>query len=124
MLSMSHDKSRNKLPDIKNNYLKDIKKTKDYLYNNESNELNEEDNYVKSSSKKWDKFINESNDSNLVENINKARNKIQKLEYDALQNEKLLKSQNDINNVELNKKVSNLIIDSIQAKITLLQQMK
>ena len=126
MLSMSHDKSRNKLPDIKNNYLKDIKKTKDNnnLYNNEGNEINEEDNYVKSSSKKWDKFINESNDSNLVENINKARNKIQKLEYDALQNEKLLKSQNDINNVELNKKVSNLIIDSIQAKITLLQQMK
>ena len=126
MLSMSYDKSRNKLPDIKYNYLKDIKKTKDNnnIYNSENNDLNEEDNYVQSSSKKWDKLINESNDSNIVENISKARNQIQKLEYDALQNEKLLKSQNDLNNVELNKKVSNLIIDSIQAKITLLQQMK
>ena len=34
-------------------------------------------------------------------------------------------SQDDINkSAELNKKVSSLIIDSIQAKITLLQQMK
>ena len=47
------------------------------------------------------------------------------MEYEALQNEKLLKSQDDINkSAELNKKVSSLIIDSIQAKITLLQQMK
>ena len=47
------------------------------------------------------------------------------MEYEALQNEQLLKSQDDINkSAELNKKVSNLIIDSIQAKITLLKQMK
>ena len=61
-----------------------------------------------------------------MDNINKARQKIEKLEYEALENEKLLKSQDDINQntVVLNKKVSNLIIDSIQAKITLLQQMK
>ena len=61
-----------------------------------------------------------------MDNISKARQKIEKLEYEALENEKLLKSQDDINQntVVLNKKVSNLIIDSIQAKITLLQQMK
>ena len=47
------------------------------------------------------------------------------MEFKALQNEKLMKWQDDINqSVELNKKVSNLIIDSIQAKIFLLKKMK
>ena len=132
MLSMSPLQSRNKLPNIKNDYLKEIKKDiskkeiNDKIYNSENNiGLNDEENYVKISSKKWDKLINESKNTSLVDNINRARNKIEKLEYEALQNEKLLKSQDDINkSVELNKKVSNLIIDSIQAKITLLQQMK
>ena len=60
-----------------------------------------------------------------MNNINEAKNKIQKLEYEASQNEQLLKAQDDVNkSAELNKRVSNLIIDSIQAKITLLKQMK
>ena len=130
MLSMSVGKSRNKLPNIKIDYLNEVKNNilkneKDKIFNNENNNVNEEENYVKASSKKWDKLLNENKDSSLVENINKARSKIQDLELQALQNEKLLRSQDDINkSAELNKKVSNLIIDSIQAKITLLQQMK
>ena len=132
MLSMSLDRNkRNKLPNIKFDYLrkknneKEQKENIDVLYNSEDKDLNEEDNYIKASAKKWDKLINESNDENLIENINNAKDKIQKLEYEALQNEKLLKSSDDINqSVELNKRVSNLIIDSIQAKITLLQKMK
>ena len=132
MLSMSLDRNkRNKLPNIKFDYLrkknneKEQKENIDVLYNSEDKDLNEEENYIKASAKKWDKLINESNDENLIENINNAKDKIQKLEYEALQNEKLMKSSDDINqSVELNKKVSNLIIDSIQAKITLLQKMK
>ena len=132
MLSMSLDRNkRNKLPNIKFDYLrkknneKEQKENIDVLYNSEDKDLNEEENYIKASAKKWDKLINESNDENLIENINNAKDKIQKLEYEALQNEKLLKSSDDINqSVELNKRVSNLIIDSIQAKITLLQKMK
>ena len=132
MLSMSLDRNkRNKLPNIKFDYLrkknneKEQKENIDVLYNSEDKDLNEEDNYIKASAKKWDKLINESNDENLIENINNAKDKIQKLEYEALQNEKLMKSSDDINqSVELNKRVSNLIIDSIQAKITLLQKMK
>ena len=130
MLSMSVGKSRNKLPNIKIDYLNEVKNNilkneKDKIFNSENNNVNEEENYVKASSKKWDKLLNENKDSSLVENINKARSKIQDLELQALQNEKLLRSQDDINkSAELNKKVSNLIIDSIQAKITLLQQMK
>ena len=132
MLSMSLERNkRNKLPNIKFDYLrkknneKEQKENIDVLYNSEDKDLNEEENYIKASAKKWDKLINESNDENLIENINNAKDKIQKLEYEALQNEKLLKSSDDINqSVELNKRVSNLIIDSIQAKITLLQKMK
>ena len=126
MLSMSTEKSRNKLPNIKNDYLKEIKKENEKIYNSENNKgLNEEEDYIKNSAKKWNKLINDNTDGSLVDNINNARNKIEKLEYEALQNEKLLKSQDDINkSAELNKKVSSLIIDSIQAKITLLQQMK
>ena len=132
MLSMSLDRNkRNKLPNIKFDYLrkknneKEQKENIDVLYNSEDKDLNEEENYIKASAKKWDKLINESNDENLIENINNAKEKIQKLEYEALQNEKLMKSSDDINqSVELNKRVSNLIIDSIQAKITLLQKMK
>ena len=119
-------KNRNKLPNIKIDYLNEIKKENEKIHNSENNNgLNEEEDYIKNSAKKWNKLINENKDGSLVENINNARNKIQKLEYEALQNEKLLKSQDDINkSAELNKKVSSLIIDSIQAKITLLQQMK
>ena len=133
MLSMSLDRNkRNKLPNIKFDYLRKnkIEKTQEKkenndLYNSEEKDLNEEENYIKASAKKWDKLINESDDSNLIENINNAKDQIKKLEYEASQNEKLLKSQDDINqSVELNKKVSNLIIDSIQAKITLLKKMK
>ena len=132
MLSMSLERNkRNKLPNIKFDYLrkknneKEQKENIDVLYNSEDKDLNEEENYIKASAKKWDKLINESNDENLIENINNAKDKIQKLEYEALQNEKLMKSSDDINqSVELNKRVSNLIIDSIQAKITLLQKMK
>jgi hypothetical protein len=126
MLSMSTEKNRNKLPNIKIDYLNEIKKENEKIHNSENNNgLNEEEDYIKNSAKKWNKLINENKDGSLVENINDARNKIQKLEYEALQNEKLLKSQDDINkSAELNKKVSSLIIDSIQAKITLLQQMK
>ena len=132
MISMSLERNkRNKLPNIKFDYLrkknneKEQKENIDVIYNSEDKDLNEEENYIKASAKKWDKLINESNDENLIENINNAKDKIQKLEYEALQNEKLMKSSDDINqSVELNKRVSNLIIDSIQAKITLLQKMK
>ena len=133
MLSMSYGRSRNKLPNIKKDYLSEAKKNMkkseegEILYNIENGEeANEEDdNYVNASSRKWQRFITDNKDSSIVDNINKAKSKIQKMEYEALQNEQLLKSQDDVNkSAELNKKVSNLIIDSIQAKITLLKQMK
>ena len=134
MLSMSLDRTKkNKLPNIKFDYLRKNKSGKtvekqnnnNALYISEDKDLNEEENYIKASAKKWDKLIDVSDDANLIQNINNAKDQIKKLEYEAKQNEKLMKSQDDINqSVELNQKVSNLIIDSIQAKITLLKKMK
>ena len=78
MLSMSFGRSRNKLPNIKKDYLseakKNMKKTEedDILYNIENDEgINEEDNnYVNVSSKKWEKFITNNKDSSIIDNIN------------------------------------------------------
>ena len=95
---------------------------------NSSKILINEKNYVKSSEKKWKKMVNQDKNSDLVDivdNINNAKNKINLLELKARQSEQLLNVQEPTSNdVELNKKVSNLIIDSIEAKLSLLNQMK
>ena len=90
-----------------------------------SKELMPSDNFAKSSAKKWEKIINENNNKSLVDNINNARKKLELIELKAIQNEKLLNAQ-DItsNDIKLNQKVSDLIIDSIEAKLSLLNQMK
>ena len=129
-LSMSMEKTPKKqLPNIKIDYLKEIienKKTKENnSKNNSSNNLLTEGNYAKNSAKKWDKLINKNGNKSLVDNINNAKNKIEQLELQTAQSNKLLSLQNtDSNNIELNQKVSNLIIDSIEAKLSLLNQMK
>ena len=94
-----------------------------------TNSLLTEENYVQSSEKKWEKLLNnnagKTGNKSLIENINNARNRLQLLELKAIQSEKLLKAQEPTsNNVELNKKVSNLLIDSIEAKLLLLNKMK
>ena len=93
MLSMSLDKNKRKrLPNIKFDYLRknkigktqEKKENNDALNNSEEKDLNEEENYIKASARKWDKLINESDDAILIENINKAKGQIQKLEFKAL----------------------------------------
>ena len=128
-MSMSMERAPNKLPEIKKDYLQEMIKEKQNNENiqkaNSSKMLISDDNYVKSSEKRWNKMLNENGNSSLVHNINKAKQQIQLLELKAIQNEQLLKVQEPTNNdVELNKKVSNLLIDSIEAKLSLLNQMK
>ena len=126
------DRSSKKLPSIKKDYLHEIiieKENKENIKKvNSSKILINEKNYVKSSEKKWKKMVNQDKNSDLVDivdNINNAKNKINLLELKARQSEQLLNVQEPTSNdVELNKKVSNLIIDSIEAKLSLLNQMK
>ena len=118
-----------KLPSIKKDYLQEIIKEKENQENikkvNSSKILINEQNYVKSSEKKWKKMITKDGNGALVDNINNAKNKINLLELKAMQTEQLMKVQEPTSNdVELNKKVSNLLIDSIEGKLFLLNQMK
>jgi len=128
-LSASVEKTPNKLPSIKIDYLKEMIKEKENKENaklNSSNNLLTEGNYAKISAKKWEKLINNKNGNNsIVDNINSAKNKIELLQLKAIQSEKLLNAQDpNSKDPELNKKVTNLIIDSIEAKLSLLNQMK
>ena len=127
--TISVDRSSTKLPSIKKDYLQEIIKEKENQENikkvNSSKILTNEQNYVKSSEKKWKKMITKDGNGSLVDNINNAKNKINLLELKAMQTEQLMKVREPMSNdVELNKKVSNLLIDSIEGKLSLLNQMK
>ena len=72
---------------------------------------------------KWEKAVNKK-DGSIIENINYVQKQALTLEKEADEKEKLLKFKGGIeNNPELGKKVSNLLIDSIQAKINILKKM-
>ena len=72
--------------------------------------------------KKWEKAINNDN-ATLLENINNVKVKANSLEKEAEMKEKLLKLNGGIeNNPELGKKVSSLLIDSIEAKLSILKK--
>ena len=74
-------------------------------------------------SKKWEKAVNNKN-GNLIQNINVIQQQAKILEEEANKREKILKGNGGFeNNVELGQKVSNLLIDSIQAKINILKKM-
>ena len=127
-LSISVDRTQKNLPTIKKDYLQEMIKDKEGKENSEkksSHVLSTEDNYVQTSAKKWEKIINENGDISLVDNVINARSKLQLLELKAIQKEKLLNNQDIVSNdVKLSQKVSDLIIDSIEAKLSLLNQMK
>ena len=123
MLSVSTDKNPNKLPDIKIDYLQEMKE-KNLKVNSSANILANQ-NYAKSSEKKWNKMINDNNKVSFIDSINEAKNRVDLIDNQALLSQKLLNSQDATsNNIELNKKVSNLLIDSIEAKLSLLNKMK
>ena len=134
-MSMSVEKAPNKLPEIKKDYLLEMIKEKEKKEQKQKNNIGEKssnfletDNYAKSAAKKWDKLITDNRNIGnkaLVDNINNARSKIELLDLKAIQSQKLLNYQEPTSNeVELNQKVSNLLIDSIEAKLSLLNQMK
>ena len=132
--SLSVEKAPKKLPEIKKDYLQEIIKEKEIKEQKQKNiavktsNTLETDNYAQSAAIKWDKIINDKvNEGNnsLVENINNARDKIELLNVKAIKSQKLLNARKPTNNeVELNKKVSSLLIDSIEAKLSLLNQIK
>ena len=104
-----------------NKKIKPLKKLPDYLTEMRMEKIkNEERNHNTSQRKyrayNWDKMLK---NGNLMENVELIKQKAEKLENEAKMNEKLLKTNNG-NDVDLQQKVSNYLIDAIKAKISIL----
>ena len=73
-------------------------------------------------SKKWEKELNKK--GNIIDNINNIQKQAKIIEKEADLKEKQLQLSGGIeNNPELGRKVSSLLIDSIEAKINILKKM-
>ena len=76
----------------------------------------------KNSGQKWEKIINQFN-GNIIENVNNIKHQADYLEKEAFMREKVLNLNGGIeNNPELGQKVSSLLIDSIEAKLSILNK--
>ena len=115
------------IPEKKPDYLQEIINKKEERKRVMSSKERENSNYeidnINKKSKKWEKEINNKGGS-LIENINNVQEKAKIIDQEADLKEKLLHVNGGIeNNPELGRKVSNLLIDSIQAKINILKKM-
>ena len=115
------------IPEKKPDYLQEIINKKEERKRVMSSKERENSNYeidnINKKSKKWEKEINNKSGS-LIENINNVQEKAKIIDQEADLKEKLLHVNGGIeNNPELGRKVSNLLIDSIQAKINILKKM-
>ena len=114
-------------PEKKPDYLKEILNQREEKKNraksskgkqNKSTEMFESN----KNSKKWEIEINKK--GNIIDNINDIEEKAKNIEKEANLKEKQLQLNGGFeNNVELGKKVSSLLIDSIEAKINILKKM-
>ena len=112
-------------PGKKHDYLRDIiseKEEKNRIMSSQNMNQENDVNTIKSMEKKWDKTL-KNNKGTLMENISDVKEKITSLEKEAQMQEKLLKLNGGIgNNPKMGKKVSSLLIDSIEAKLSILNQ--
>ena len=109
----------------KYDYLRDIiaeKEEKNRLKSSQNNNENNDLKEVKEMEAKWDKTIND-NKGTLLENISDVKEKINSIEKEAKMHEKLMKLNGGVgNNPKMGKKVSNLLINSIEAKLSILNK--
>ena len=114
------------IPDKKKDYLTKIiekREKKRAKSSKDREDPNFVENDIKEKSDKWEKEINNENRS-LFDNINNVQQKAKILDQKADLKEKLLLEHGGIqNNPELGRNVTNLLIDSIQAKINILKKM-
>ena len=111
---------RNK--DKKIDYLKKIYNNKTYKESKDNDNQSLSVDKNKNNKKKWDDILKEKN-STLLDNIEKIKRKADIIDKEADKNEKILKLNGGIaTNPKLGRKVSNLLLDSIQAKLSILNQ--
>ena len=108
----------------KHDYLRDIISEKEEKNKNRVNSSGKnKENDIKTKEEKWEKAIN-NNKGSLLENINDIKDKVSSMEKQAEMQEKLMKINGGVGtNPKLGKKVSNLLIDSIEAKLSILNQL-
>ena len=115
------------LPDKKIDYLKEIinkKQEKERAMSSKvRNDSNNQILSIKKKSKKWEREINNKN-WNVIDNLNNVKEKVEVIDQEADQKEKLLQLSGGIeNNPELGRQVGSLLLDSIEAKINILKKM-
>ena len=110
------DRKKKAIPEKKIDYLKEMK-----IEREEKKKLSNISYDKDNKSAKWEKVINDKS-GNMVQNINLVKMKAENLEKETEMNEKFLRLNGGLeNNPELGKKVSNLLIDSIEAKLSILK---
>lgn len=119
-------RTKSLIPEKRKDYLREIINKKEEKSRSMSSKMSEgEDGEALNSNKKsnkWEKVINNDNGA-LIQNINNIKEKANTLEKQAEMNEKLLKLNGGIqNNPELGRRVSSLLIDSIEAKLSILKK--
>ena len=99
---------------------KEKKKLKRKALSSEKNDNNSNEQVVNNA--KWEKAINNEKGT-FIENINLIKEKAKVMDDEVKKKEKILKLNGGVqNNPEIGEKISNLIIDSIEAKLSILNK--
>ena len=122
-------KTSSNLPDVKHDYLREIiekrkekEKVKTLSPNNEGNSKSQLFD-VKKMSKQWKQAINKS--GSVFDNLVYVRGKMNLIDEEANQKEKLLKIKGGLeNNPDLGREVGSLLLNSIEARINILERMR
>ena len=118
-ISASFEKKNNAPPPKKIDYLRQI------IFKNEHKSKSNKNIFLtpKNTANKWKKIIN-SFEGNFANNVDKIRQKVDNIDRKAVNKEKQLKMEGGIGkNPELGQEVSNLLIDSIEAKLSILNKL-
>ena len=119
-------KTSSNLPDVKHDYLREVidkrkEKEKTLSPNNEGSSKSQMFN-VKKMSKQWKQAINKS--GSVFDNLVYVRGKMNLIDEEANQKEKLLKIKGGYeNNPDLGRQVGSLLLNSIEARINILERM-
>ena len=120
-------KTSGNLPDVKHDYLREVldkekEKKKTLSPNNEGNSKSQMFD-VKKMSKQWKQAINKS--GSVFDNLVYVRGKMSLIDEEVNQKEKLLKIKGGVgNNPDLGREVSSLLLNSIEARINILEKMR
>ena len=114
-------------PETKIDYLAELRNEKEkqnVKRNAFSSEKNDNNEQIKLNSIKWDKAIT-CEKGTLIENVNYVKERAKIIDNDIKKKQKILDLYGGVkNNPEIGEKISNMLIDSIEAKLSILNKFK